>query len=402
MDALSEINKIMNEQQESSVVDSAKKSATVDASGTMASDSHTEILKGQGVDEVKKAGAATSKATPPGKSSTAAPKETLQKEEKEEDGKGKKKFFFGKKKDDADKKDDSDDSKKDSDKSDDDDSDDKSDKKDSKKKEDKKEVKESAEDIAKHIEAMFSGNEALSEDFRSKAATIFGAALSEKEVQIRTALTEEFQNQLDEQVEAIRTDLSEQVDSYLDYVVEQWVEQNQVEIERGLNQEIAESFMEGLRNLFLEHNIDVPEAKVDLVDDLAAKVAALEAKLNEEMNANVELVEKLDEYRKNELVAELGEDLSTTDFDRFIKLTESVSYENDEECTKSLKTIKESYFNKKGAPAAKKAAQQTVLSEGTTVDELEPSSAVGEDEVPQEITEQMNIYVQSVGKFGKR
>lgn len=194
------------------------------------------------------------------------------------------------------------------------------------------------------IEAMFSDDKTISEDFKSKAATIFEARVHDRVSQIQEQMEQEYIGMLEEAVETITTDLTAKVDDYLNYVVEQWLEQNEIAIESGLRSELTEEFIAGLRNLFAEHYINVPEEKVDLVDELATKVEELESKLNEEIERGVELKKALVESRKLELTHAVCEGLTATQVEKIKSLAESVDFSTEEEYVEKLETIKENYF----------------------------------------------------------
>jgi len=233
-------------------------------------------------------------------------------------------------------------------------------------------------DIASHIDALFSGEETLTEDFKSKAKTIFEAALSERENDLRDAIVEEYDAVVEEGILTVQLELAEKLDSYLNYVVEQWMVENRLEVENGIRTEIAESFLGGLRNLFLEHDIDVPESKVDLVDELSQKVQNLESRLNEEIIANVELSEKIETFSKKSIVAELGEGLATSQLEKFVQLTENVSYQDEADFRKKVNTIKESYFTKssKSTPVTKTA----MIAESAVIDDESPETTTDTNE----------------------
>jgi hypothetical protein len=194
------------------------------------------------------------------------------------------------------------------------------------------------------IDALFAEDSSISEDFKSKAATIFEARVHDRVTQIQEQIESEYASMLEEAVEEIKNDLTEKVDDYLNYVVEQWMEENQLAIESGLRAELAEEFIAGLRNLFAEHYIDVPTEKVDLVDELAIKVEELESKLNEEMERNIEFAKALVESRKAEVTREVCEGLTTTQFEKIKSLAESVDYSTEEEYKEKIETIRENYF----------------------------------------------------------
>jgi len=199
------------------------------------------------------------------------------------------------------------------------------------------------EDLDLHMGAMFEGEE-LSENFKSKATTIFEAAVNEKVSAIEAEMNEEFNVRLTSTTEEIKTEMTEHLDSYLSYVIEQWMEENRLAVEKGLRTEVAEQFIEGLRNLFLEHNIEVPQAKTDLLDEMANKVEEVTAALNEEMNRNIELANKVSLLERKEIIGNLSDGLTETEKERFASLAESVSFESNADFLSKVETIRESYF----------------------------------------------------------
>ena len=194
------------------------------------------------------------------------------------------------------------------------------------------------------VDALFGDDSTISEDFKSKAATIFEARVMDRVGQIQEELEGQYAAMLEEAVEDIKKDLTEKVDDYLSYVVEQWIEQNEIAIESGLRAELTEEFIAGLRNLFAEHYIDVPNEKVDLVDELATKVEELEGKLNEEIERGVELKKSLTESRKLEVTRAVCEGLTATQVEKIKSLAESVDFSTEEEYKEKLETIRENYF----------------------------------------------------------
>ncbi len=203
--------------------------------------------------------------------------------------------------------------------------------------EDKKSMKED-------IDAMFAGDETISEDFKQKAATIFEARVYDRIAQIQEQMETEYASMLEEAVETIKEDLTTKVDDYLSYVVEQWLEENEIAIESGLRSELTEEFIAGLRNLFAEHYIDVPVEKVDLVDELAGKVEELESKLDEEIQRNVDYKKALVEAVKIEITREVCGGLTETQVEKIKALAESVEFSTEEEYKEKLETIRENYF----------------------------------------------------------
>jgi hypothetical protein len=194
------------------------------------------------------------------------------------------------------------------------------------------------------IQALFADDQTISEDFKVKAATIFEARVFDRVAQIQEQMESEYAGMLEEAVETIKSDLTEKVDDYLNYVVEQWMEENQIAIESGLRSEITEDFIAGLRNLFAENYINVPEDKVDLVEELASKVEELETKLNEEIETNIEYKKALNEAIKEQLTVEVCEGLTATQVEKIKALAESVDFSTEEEFKDKLETLRENYF----------------------------------------------------------
>ena len=194
------------------------------------------------------------------------------------------------------------------------------------------------------IQALFADDQTISEDFKSKAATIFEARVFDRVAQIQEEIESEYAGMLEEAVETIKADLTEKVDDYLNYVVEQWMEENQIAIESGLRSEITEDFIAGLRNLFAENYINVPEESVDLVEELAAKVEELETKLNEEIETNIVYKKALTEAIKEQLTVEVCEGVTATQVEKIKSLAESVDFSTEEEFVEKLETLRENYF----------------------------------------------------------
>jgi hypothetical protein len=204
-------------------------------------------------------------------------------------------------------------------------------------------VAEDKINVSDDIDAMF-GDENISEEFKSKVSTIFEARVTDRINTIKEEIEAEYSSMLEEAVESIRTDLTEKVNDYLDYIVEEWMKQNEVAIEKGLRTEMVEDFIGGLRNLFAEHYIDVPAEKVDLVDELATKVEGLEDKLNEEIQRGIEYKKQLTEAKKIEVVRTVCEGLTSTQVEKIKSLAESVEFSTEEEYQEKLETIRENYF----------------------------------------------------------
>ena len=198
-------------------------------------------------------------------------------------------------------------------------------------------------DIKDDVKALF-GNEDLSEEFKDKVLNVFEAAVVSKINEHIDIYNTTVQSSFVEDVNAIKEEMAEKMDSYMDYVVEQWSEENKLAIEQGLKNELIEDFMKGLKGLFEEHYIDIPEEKVDVVEELAAKNEELQAQLNAEIERNVEIKKDLDENSKDKMVDTVSEGLTETQKDKFKTLAEGIDFSDKETYQKKLETIKESYF----------------------------------------------------------
>ena len=219
-------------------------------------------------------------------------------------------------------------------------------------------IAEAELDLSEDINALFADDSTISEEFKTKAATIFEARVLDRVSQIEEEIETRYAGMLEEAVEGIKSDLTEKVDDYLSYVVEQWMAENQIAIESGLRSELTEEFIAGLRNLFAEHYIDVPSEKVDLVDELATKVEELESKLDEEIERGMSYAKALVESRKNEITREICEGLTTTQIEKIKSLAESVEFSTEDEYKTKIETIRENYF-----PSGAKKATEDQLHE---------------------------------------
>ncbi len=214
----------------------------------------------------------------------------------------------------------------------------------------KKKIKISMPEInvKEDIDALVEGEE-LSEEFKAKASTIFEAAVHQKVMEIAASkvdeMEQEYQAELQEEIVTFRDDLTDKVDGYLNYVTEEWMKENELALESSLKSEITEEFMGGLKDLFTEHYIEVPEEKVDIVENLFDKVEDLEGQLNQSVQENIKVKNELNEYRKDKILEEVCEDLADTQSEKMKTLAEGVSYEDDSEnFEEKVKTIKENYF----------------------------------------------------------
>ena len=249
---------------------------------------------------------------------------------------------------------------------------------------DKEDMKESYQiDMSEHVNALLEG-ENLSEEFRAKATTIFEAAVNAKLQEELYALEEAFASTLEEEVQNIQEELASNVDDYLNYVVEQWVSENEVAIEAGLRTELTEEFISGLRQLFAENYIDIPEDKVSVVEELGSTVEELQAKLNEEIERNVELSKVLAESKKTEILNTVVEGLAATQAEKLKSLAENVDFNNADEFTSKITTLRESYF-----PTTVKAQKE--------LDSVD-ATAAGKSMIQEELQGPMAKYVQALGK----
>ena len=203
------------------------------------------------------------------------------------------------------------------------------------------------EEVDEHMNALVAGQDDLSEEFKTKAATVFESAVNSKVKEIAEAMEADVQTNYEQDIAKAKEELTEKVDSYLSYVVEEWMKENEIALERGIKGEIAEDFISGLKKLFSEHYIDVPDEKYDVLEAQATKIEDLEKKLNEQIEKNVELNKDNADKTKNEVMAEVANDLADTQKEKFAKLAEEIEYSNAEDFKKKCETIKESYFGQK-------------------------------------------------------
>jgi len=252
---------------------------------------------------------------------------------------------------------------------------------DEKKKDMKEESDEDTIDVSADVEAL-TKDEDLSEDFKAKAATIFEAAVNSKVKEAKEKLKASYEEKLKEDLDTKKAELVEKVDSYLNYVVEEWMQENKIAIERGIKGEIAEDFISGLKKLFEDHYIDVPDEKYDVLEDQASKIENLEAKLNEQIEKNVEQNKVVGEFKRQDIIDEASEDLADTAKEKFNKLAEEVEFSNEEHFKTKVATLKESYFGKKEVTS-------------NEVDEL--AVANGETD-PLDLTNSMAAYTAAISK----
>jgi len=215
-----------------------------------------------------------------------------------------------------------------------------------------------------HLTALFNGQE-LTEDFKTRTATIFKAAVNERVLAITEKLEASVESKLAAAIQENKEEMANNLDSYLSYVVEEWMKENEVAIERGLRNEITEEFLTGLRNLFLEHNIDVPESKVDVLEKMAARIEELEENLNKEIENNISLREKVEVATKRDVVEEVGSDLTASEKIKLRKLAEGIESESREDFVSKVKILKENYFAEGIEPTNNSTVEE--------VEELQPN-----------------------------
>ena len=222
------------------------------------------------------------------------------------------------------------------------------------------------------LDSLVESEATLSDEFKAKTAVIFETAIRSKLAEEVDRLENEYQTRLDEELNATRSDLVEKVDSYLNYVVENWMEENKLAVEQGLRTEIAEGFMGQLKDLFVENYIEVPESKVDLVDELASSVEDLEEKLNNQTAQFLEMSESIETYQRDAIIREASRDLAETQVEKLKSLVETLDFEDEESFNQKVKTVKESYFQKEVV------AQEEEINEDWSADETVETSTMGQ------------------------
>jgi hypothetical protein len=238
-------------------------------------------------------------------------------------------------------------------------------------------------DIKSDIDALV-GDADLSEEFKTKAATIFEAAITSKVKAEQERLQSEYDTKFEEEISKSKSELTEKVDSYLNYVVQEWMNENKLALERGIKGEIAEDFIGGLKKLFEDHYIDVPDEKYDVLEDQASKIEEIEKKLNEEIEKNVEMNKVNGSYKRQEIIDENSKDLADTAKEKFDSLVEDVEYSSEEDFAKKVETIKESYFGQKAEKSA----------DSVDIDDV----AVGGETSNEDLSNAMAAYTNAISK----
>ncbi len=247
------------------------------------------------------------------------------------------------------------------------------------------ETPETKYDFTEDVNALVAGQE-LDEEFKEKAKTIFEAVVTARVNDEAKALQESYESALTEEVEKIKTELAEKVDDYLSYAAESWMKENSLAVEHGIKTEMAESFFDGLKKLFVEQNFTVPEEKFNLLDGMAEELNDMEAKLNEQIDANVSLNKRIGEFTRMEIVNECATGLAESQKEKLVSLAEGVEFETEEDFRKKVETIKESYFTRK-AEVAETAT--------------EPTEEASEPLVENTTTGSMARYVDSLSRWSK-
>ena len=235
-------------------------------------------------------------------------------------------------------------------------------------------------DIEEDVNALLEGEE-LSEEFQEKAKTIFEAAITSRVAAIKESLETEYSEKLAEETEGVKAELNERVDSYLEYVADEWFTENQLAVEQGLKSEMSESFLSGMKSLFEEHYVTIPEEKYDVLESMVEKLDEMETKLNEQIEKNVSLNSRLAESVADGILESVSEGLAATQKEKLASLSESVEFESEESYREKLVTLKESYF-----PNAAPTTKAENLSEGV-------------DNSPESISGSMGAYLKTLSQF---
>jgi len=241
--------------------------------------------------------------------------------------------------------------------------------------------------VAEDVDALF-GGEQLSEEFKTHAKAIFEAAVQSKVDEQKAELEEQFATQLAEQSEAFSQNMVQKVDEYLEYVVTEWMEENRLAIEKGIKAEMVEDFMTGLKNLFTEHYVDLPEEKVSIVEELASKVAALEEDLDSVIASRSELAKELNEHKKSKIAAEISEGLSEVQCAKLMSLAENIEFVSEEDYKEKLALTKQKYFDVKQEEVVESKQNSMIDTDGETLEES--------------FSPVMSRYVQSISRIVKK
>ena len=235
-------------------------------------------------------------------------------------------------------------------------------------------------DVTEHVEALMSGEGDLTDEFKKKAATVFESAVKSKVRDEVTRLQENYDKEIEEGIKSNKSELTEKVDTYMNYIVEEWMKENELAVERGLKGEIAEDFIAGLKQLFEDHYVDIPDDKYDVLQAQSDKIAELEEKVNKTLEESIEYKKSNDDLTRNKVISEMSSDLADTEIEKFKELTQDVDFGNEEDFKGKLDTLKESYF-----PKVKKETTENI-------DNVETGPAQDID-----ITDSMAAYSKAIG-----
>ena len=235
-------------------------------------------------------------------------------------------------------------------------------------------------DVTEHVEALMSGEGDLTDEFKKKAATVFESAVKSKVRDEVSRLQENYENEIAEGVKSNKSELTEKVDTYMNYVVEEWMKENELAVERGLKGEIAEDFIAGLKQLFEDHYVDIPDEKYDVLQAQSDKIAELEEKVNKSIGESIEYKKSNDTLTRDKVISEVSSDLADTEIEKFKGLTEDVDFGNEEDFRSKLDTLKESYF------------PRTITETTSNIDNVETGPAQDID-----VTGSMAAYSKAIG-----
>lgn len=239
-------------------------------------------------------------------------------------------------------------------------------------------AKEIVIDVADDVAALLEGEE-LSKEFQEKTATIFEAAVKSKIEQVADQLEESFKKAFDEEIASHKSELTERVDSYLEFVANEWINENTLAVETGIRGELSESFMSGLKTLFEEHYVEIPDDKYDVLEAMTSKLDEMETKLNEQIESNVELTKRLSSSVSDNILDEVSEGLALSQKDKLSELSKGVEFESEEQYREKLTTLKESYFNAKPV--------------------VESSEVTSEESIVEDHSPAMSQYLSALTKF---
>lgn len=239
-------------------------------------------------------------------------------------------------------------------------------------------AKEIVIDVADDVAALLEGEE-LSKEFQEKTATIFEAAVKSKIEQVANQLEESFKKAFDEEIASHKSELTERVDSYLEFVANEWINENTLAVETGIRGELSESFMSGLKTLFEEHYVEIPDDKYDVLEAMTSKLDEMETKLNEQIESNVELTKRLSSSVSDNILDEVSEGLALSQKDKLSELSKGVEFESEEQYREKLTTLKESYFNAKPV--------------------VESSEVTSEESIVEDHSPAMSQYLSALTKF---